>query len=80
MAVLRNRKFFNLAELNLAIQEALLTLNQKPFQKLEGSRQSKFETLDKPALRELLPDLTSLLTGVKPASTLTLLNISVHFT
>jgi transposase len=42
-----------LAELNLAIQEELLKLNQKPFQKMEGSRQSMFETLDKPALQAL---------------------------
>lgn len=53
LAVLRNRTFFSLAELNHVIQEELLKLNQKPFQKLEGSRQSMFETLDKPALREL---------------------------
>lgn len=53
LAVLRNRTFFSLAELNLAIQDELLKLNQKPFQKMEGSRQSMFETLDKPALQVL---------------------------
>jgi transposase len=53
LAVLRNRTFFSLFELNFAIKEELLKLNQKPFQKMEGSRQSMFETLDKPALREL---------------------------
>jgi transposase len=53
LAVLRNRTFFSLAELNIAIWEALEKLNQKPFQKLEGSRQSLFLTLDKPALRPL---------------------------
>lgn len=53
LAVLRNRMFFSLAELNNAIWEALEKLNQKPFQKLEGSRHSLFMTLDKPALRPL---------------------------
>ena len=53
LAVLRNRTFFSLSELNSAIWEALEKLNQKPFQKLEGSRQSVYLTLDKPALRPL---------------------------
>lgn len=53
LAVLRNRTFFSLAELNQAIREALDELNHKPFQKLEGSRASLFESLDKPALKPL---------------------------
>lgn len=53
LAVLRNRTFFSLAEVNEAIRELLVKLNEKPFQKLEGSRKSLFETLDKPALRPL---------------------------
>jgi transposase len=53
LAVLRNRTFFSLSELNLAIQEELQKLNQKPFQKMEGSRQSVFDEIDKPALRVL---------------------------
>jgi transposase len=55
MAVLRNRRFFSLAELNDAIGELLLRLNEKPFQKLQGSRKSLFESLDKPAMRPLPP-------------------------
>jgi transposase len=53
LAVLRNRRFFSLAELNAAIRELLDRLNEKPFQKMEGSRKSWFENLDKPALRPL---------------------------
>lgn len=53
MAVFRKRTFFSLYEVNQAIQELLVKLNEKPFQKLEGSRKSLFETTDKPALRPL---------------------------
>ncbi|MDQ0191637.1 IS21 family transposase [Alicyclobacillus cycloheptanicus] len=53
LAVLRNRKFFSLAEINQAIRPLLTQLNEKPFQKLEGSRKSLFENIDKPALRPL---------------------------
>lgn len=55
LAALRNRQFFSLAELNEAIAELLVVLNDKPFQKLEGSRRSLFETVDKPALKPLPP-------------------------
>jgi transposase len=40
MAVLRNRRFFSLGELNDAIRELRTRLNEKPFQKMEGSRKS----------------------------------------
>lgn len=55
LAALRNRTFFSLHELNQAIQEALERLNNKPFQKLEGSRRTLYETIDKPALKPLPP-------------------------
>jgi transposase len=55
LARLRNRKFFELGELNQAIWELLDELNAQPFQKLEGSRESAFAALDKPALRPLPP-------------------------
>ena len=51
LAALRKRKFFSLAEVNQAIQELLVRLNDRPFRKREGSRRSLFESLDKPALR-----------------------------
>jgi transposase len=53
LAPLRNRQFFSLVELNQALGELLLTLNQRPFQKMPGSRQSLFETLERPALLPL---------------------------
>ena len=53
IAALRNRTFFTLQELNQAIWELLKHLNNKPFKKLPGSRKSKFEEIDKPALKPL---------------------------
>lgn len=53
MARLRHHTFFSLAELNDAIAKLLVELNARPFQKLPGTRQSAFESLDKPALRPL---------------------------
>jgi transposase len=53
LARLRNRTFFSLDELNEAIAELLLVLNDRPFQKLPGSRRSRFEAIDRPALRPL---------------------------
>lgn len=53
LAALRKRRFFSLAALNQAIAELLGRLNHRPFRKLEGSRASRFEKLDRPALRPL---------------------------
>lgn len=53
MAPLRNHTFFSLAEANDAFSVKLRALNAKPFQKMEGSRQSLYETLDRPALSPL---------------------------
>jgi transposase len=53
LAVLRQRTFFSLAELNAAIRELLEQLNARPFKKLPGSRRTHFEQLDRPALRPL---------------------------
>jgi len=53
LAVLRKRKFFTLAELNQAISQLLVKLNDRPFRKRQGSRRSQFELLDKPVLRAL---------------------------
>ena len=39
--------------MNTAIADLLGTLNQRPFKKLPGSRQSVFESLERPALRPL---------------------------
>ncbi len=53
LAVLRKQIFFSLYSLNLEISRLLKHLNDRPFKKLEGSRQSHFETIDRPALRPL---------------------------
>ena len=55
LAALRNHTFFSLHDANRAIREAVARLNDRPFQKLEGTRRSLYETLDKPALRPLPP-------------------------
>jgi transposase len=53
VARLRHHTFFALAEVNAAIGALLPALNARPFKKLPGSRQSLFETLDRPALKPL---------------------------
>ncbi|MCP4387374.1 MAG: transposase [Gammaproteobacteria bacterium] len=55
LARLRNYRFFSLSELNAQIRSLLVELNDKPFQKLPGSRRSQFEALDRPTLRPLPP-------------------------
>src|SRR4029077_18664180 len=52
LAALRDQRFFSVAELNAAIKPLLAKLNEQPFQKLEGSRNSWFETLEQ---GQLLP-------------------------
>jgi transposase len=52
LAALRDQRFFNVAELNRAIAQRLAELNDQPFQKLDGSRNSWFETIEK---SQLLP-------------------------
>jgi transposase len=49
IAVLRNRKFYSLGELNQAIRELLEIINNKVMKKIKKSRRELFETLDKPA-------------------------------
>ena len=53
LAALRDYTFFSVDEANDAVSEKLEELNNKPFQKLDGSRTSWFLELDKPALRPL---------------------------
>jgi transposase len=53
VAALRKRKFFSLSEVNQAIAELLVRLNQRPFRKREGSRATLFVQLDRPALKPL---------------------------
>lgn len=53
MGRLRNMDFFSLADLNEAIRTLVNELNDRPFQKLAGTRRSWFEQLDRPALKKL---------------------------
>lgn len=53
MMRLRNRQFFSVDEINEAIAPLLEVANNKYFQKKQGTRRSKFEELDKPALLDL---------------------------
>lgn len=53
MAAMRKRTFLSLAELNQAIAELLVRLNERPFRKREGSRRSLFDAIDRPVLRPL---------------------------
>jgi transposase len=53
VAALRNQSFFSLAELNGAIAEKLVEFNDRTFQKMDATRRSLFETLDRPALKPL---------------------------
>ncbi|WP_029922609.1 IS21 family transposase [Nevskia soli] len=56
LARLRHHTFFSLAALNQAIAVLVAELNQKSFQKRDGSRASVFAAADAPALRPLPPD------------------------
>lgn len=53
LARLRHQTFVGLAELNAEIRRLIKILNQKPFQKLPGNRESAFLEIDKPALKRL---------------------------
>jgi len=53
VAALRKRKFFSLEEVNHAISELLVRVNQRPFRKREGNRASLFAQLDRLALKPL---------------------------
>ena len=53
LAALRHHEFFSLAQLNQAIGELLIELNERPFQRRTESRKDLFELLDRPALRPL---------------------------
>jgi transposase len=53
LARLRNHTFFSFSELNQEIRRLLESLNERRFQKMEGSRRTLFEALDRPALQPL---------------------------
>jgi transposase len=53
LAVLRHRTFYHLAELNAAIAELLVKLNDRVMRHVKESRRSLYERLDRPALKSL---------------------------
>jgi transposase len=53
LAVIRNKSFFSLSELNQGIQEALSKLNKREMQLVKKSREQLFHEIEKPALKRL---------------------------
>ena len=53
LAALRNHTFFGLEALNRAIAEKLQEMNSRKFQKMDGTRRSLYETIDRPVLKPL---------------------------
>ena len=56
LARLRNHTYFSLAELNDEVRRLLTELNDRPFQKLAGTRRSLFASVELPAMRPLPAD------------------------
>lgn len=73
LARLRHQQFFSLGELNQAIAKWLEILNDKPFQKLPGTRRSVYESMEKPALKPL-PDYPYEFVTIKKAQ----VNLDYH--
>ena len=73
LAKLRHQTFFSLAELNHCIKALLQEVNNKPFKQLQGTRQSWFESIDKPALAPM-PKRAYLFTDIKHVK----VNIDYH--
>lgn len=74
LAPLRNVTFTSLGEINLAIKERLIIINNQRFQKMETTRRELFEQLDKPALN-CLPAFPYQYATWKKAK----INIDYHF-
>ena len=55
LARLRHRRFFSLAELNQAIREWLMQLNDRPMRGWGTTRRALYEQVDRPALQPLPP-------------------------
>jgi len=53
IAALRHQRFFSFHQLNQAIREKLYEFSRKLYQKKDGSRESVFIELDRPALKSL---------------------------
>jgi transposase len=53
LAALRKRAFFSITEVNQAVRELLVKLNNRRFRKLDTTRARLFEEVDRPALKPL---------------------------
>ncbi len=53
LAPLRNQRFVSLSEAHTVIELLAEELDERPFQKIAGNRQSVFEELDRATLRPL---------------------------
>lgn len=53
IAMLRNRRFHSLGEINVALAECMVRLNNREMRQYKASRLQRFIALDKPALRPL---------------------------
>lgn len=53
LAVLRERVFFSMAELNQELVRFTVQLNDRPFKRLPGCRRERFEALERSALKPL---------------------------
>ena len=73
LAPLRDQRFFSVAELNQALRPLLDKLNAQDFQKLDGSRNSWFESREKAALLPLPAQPFELATWAKAT-----VNIDYH--
>jgi transposase len=56
LAALRKHTFFSLQELNAAIRELVVRLNNRRFRRIPATRAQLYEQIDKPALRPLPPE------------------------
>lgn len=66
LAKLRHSTFFSLEELNMAIAELLKEMSSRPFKRLPGCRQERFDQYDKPALQPLPKERYELAEWVGP--------------
>lgn len=55
MLALRKRRFMSLSDYNKALRAQIMTINSRPFQKREGSRESIYSSQEKPMLVPLPP-------------------------
>ncbi len=53
LARLRHQRFSSVAEANAAIAACVTEINERPFKKMDGSRRSLFEEIDRPAMGPL---------------------------